>query len=239
MNANKHTNCDMNKNSSFSACNMASSIEDDIIDQRIRVKQLCASSSKNISFFKIELKKIECSSEERTFAILGQKKMSAAKKIEKRESLKNSSFVTAEDSLYRSNEFESPKGRDLSVLTTFEFDKTSERASSKNRSAKTGKKAEEVQLKRILGLSALASTFAKVQTKDVAFKFAHLKIFSQLCALNDKKKQSDEPTKASSRHGLLDKKQKFYRQWFKAHRSSQMTDVSSGPDAYHTLPARS
>lgn len=239
MNANKHTNCEMNKNLSFGACNMASSIEDDTVDQRIRAKQLSASSSRNSTFFKIELIKVECDSEERTFAICGEKKIFAEKKCEKRESLKNSSFATAEDSLYRSNEFESPKGRNLSVLTTFEFDKTSERASSNNRSTKTGKTAEDVQLKRILGLSALASTFSKVQTKDVAFKFAHLKIFSQLCALNDKKKQSDEPTKASSRHGLVDKKQKFYRQWFKAHRSSQMTDVSSGPDAYHTLPARS
>lgn len=235
MNGNKLTQSDLRRNIQLGICQPVSSIEDDIIDQRLRAKQISASSSQGCKPFKLELIKIADFSEERTFAILRQTKKSATPARVQRDSLKNSSFATAADSLYRSNDFESPKTQALSVLSSFEFDKTSENATS---TKKSSKRAEEVKVKLILGLSALAGTFDKVQSKDVAFRFAHLKIFSQLSALNENKKQKNEPVKALVRPGQHDKKTKFYRQWFKTHRSSQMTDVSSGAEANHTLAMR-
>jgi len=225
----------VNTNTQFANDNMkprfadlcvASSIEDDIIAERLRAKQRRASASSESSTFAIELIAVEPVEQIRNSDLARANIIDFDFDCVEEVKERNSSFTTAEDSLRNSIETMGGKNRDFSILSNLEFDKTLRNSTF---TQKSEEKSREVQQKLLLGLSALSATFNKVQDKDVAFKFAHLKIFSQLNALKNKK--TEVPTKPSSRLRLPDRKTQFYRRVFENVRASQIIGGSESTDS--------
>lgn len=219
---------------SQSACyNTASSIEDDLIAERLRQKQVRGSSSCNNDKFHIML-----------FAV---KDISETKKVYSKMSsvvynnntfddkdAQDSSFATADsiDELIVAPKAD--KKMRTSILSALEFDNSTEGDFTPQFSPKRELNTNKLQ-KLLMGLSAFKNTVEKVQTKDVAFKFAHLKIFAQLTALNTTKAVKKElPVQSSSKAHLTDKKKQFYRQFFKTQMSGQFADCGRIADAPHT-----
>lgn len=212
---------------------LPSSIEDDIIAERLRAKQRRASSSSDSNIFAISLISIEPATDKRNSDLARANiidfDFDCVEEIKER----NSSFTTAGDSLRNSIESCQSQNRDFSILSNLEFDKTLGQSTVTANSSEKKEKSREVQQKLLLGLSALSATFNKVQEKDVAFKFAHLKIFAQLNALKNKK--NEVPAKPSSRLRLPDRKTQFYRRVFENVRASQIIGGAESTDSHHTL----
>ena len=231
-------NCIEFQNNTFSqnSNNAYMSIEDDLMAERIRAKQQRASSTEVERSFNIILAPVNNIREAKTFSMLRPKKINLDNSFEVHNSQQNSSLMTADDSLDQSTELFTAKNRNASLLTNLEFDSFSQGILSTENSPKKQKNANEVQQKLLLGLSSLAGLVDKVQTKDVAFRFAHLKIFAQLNALKSQEKTSQN--KSTSRLPLLDKKKAFYRQFFLVRKSTQEGDSSRNTDKLHTLKMR-
>lgn len=235
MNTNNQLEFQNDEISQFAKQTCESSIEDDLIVERLRSKQQDSIFSADNNFFGLKLINMCDFSEERSFNMLRQKKINIDIESECNNDCRNSSFTTAENSLCQSTEFESTNNRDSSFLSNIEFDRSS--ANIKSNKGVQNKNKKENQQKLILGLSALCSTFNKVETKDVTFTLASLKIFSQLRALNDKKKVV--PTKvASPKVGKPDKKKEFYRQWFINQKANETMSFSSYADKTTTFEKR-
>lgn len=216
--------------------NEYASIEDDLISDRMRAKQQRASSADIEGSFDIVLVAINKISEAKTFSMLRPKKISLDISSELHNSQQNSSLMTADDSLDQSTELFFAKKRNSSLLTNLEFQKTSQGMFSTENSPKKQKNSREVQQKLLLGLSSLSGLVDKVQSKEVNFRFAHLKIFAQLNAL---KSQEKTPQKSiSSPINSTDKKKAFYRQFFLVRKSTQEGDSNCGADKTHTLKMR-
>jgi len=234
MNANKQLEFQsIYENTLFETSNTISSIEDDIIAQRLMAKQRRASSSSDTTIFRIELTAVEHVSEKRNSDMARANILDFDDECDYKFNARNSSFTTAEDSLRNSVEMCTAKNHNFSMLSGIEFDRNLRASTSTQQSEKNSR---EVQQKLLLGLSALSATVNKVQTKDVAFKFAYLKIFAQLNALKNKK--TEAVSKSSSKLRLPDKKKAFYRQWFKANKVNQETGCGDATNAHHTLAAR-
>ena len=234
MNAINNLEFQQNNESSLSATsNTNSSIEDDIMIERLRMKQCISSLSSDKAIFAIDIVHIDYIGEKITCDLARRNILNFDDECDEKFNARNTSFITADSSMRNSIEMCVAKNRDFSLLSGIEFDKTMRASTSTQKSEKNSR---EVQQKILLGLSALTSTMNKVQTKDVAFKFAHLKIFAQLNAL--KKIKTESPKKSSSKLRLPDKKKEFYRQWFKNNKVNQEVSCETNTDTHHTLIAR-
>lgn len=234
MNANNKIEFQCNdENTLFAFSNVNASIEDDTMTERLRAKQRRASSSTDNAKFAIDLIRVDFDGEKRISDMARENILDFDDECDEKFNARNSSFTTADNSLRNSIEMCVAKNRDFSMLSGIEFEKTMRASTSTQKSEKNSR---EVQQKLLLGLSALTSTVNKVQTKDIAFKFAHIKIFAQLNAL--KNKTTEAPKKPSSRLRLPDKKKEFYRQVFRNNKASQECAFESNTDNNHTLIAR-
>lgn len=235
MNAIESIEFQKNTNAQTSCYNNVASIEDDLISQRLRAKQTHAFSSSTNHTFEIVLLPISNYSEEKTFFMFRSEKACS----EDCNELKNNmdvSFATADDSSDEIVEIKAAKKLRISILSGLEFDGHNQGDMTPEFSPKRKQPNFEALGKLLSGFAKLNDTVEKVQNKDVTFKFAHLKIFAQIKALQSQKKSA--PAQISPRSKITEKKKLFYSQWFKSQKSGQFPGCDMATNAAHTLAMR-
>ena len=189
------------------------SIEDDLITFRMKQTQKQTSMRSLYTSFRLTLIKVTNLQIHYNYGFTYQKPTVAVNTDKKSKKCGDSSFLTAEDS------FEQQK--------TFNFNKDNRNSKSGNvqlgisklingsillsprpliKTQKSGKRIEK-------GLLGLIGVFNRVEKKTLAFRFTHMKIYSQIKALETK--EIKPVTKKLDLRRLPANRDQFYRQWFK------------------------
>ena len=191
----------------------APSLEDDIITENMKHKQQSTAMQRSQARFKLSLIPVTCYEIHHNFVYTCTQQGVVSGLDKSNREGRSFSFVTADSS------FEKRTGNNFNnvnrISTRERSQKTSEKRTNTSPllSPTTARAKARRRSKLKEGLISLASLVHKVECKALAFRFTHIKIFSQLKALEVKKAQKSNNGLNSPR--LPNNSKDFYRQWFK------------------------
>ena len=202
------------------------SIEDDIVSFRLKGTRRQVSTKGSTSSFKLSLVKIKNYEIGSNFMFLHRKAKTEGGNCRGSNSCLNGSFLTSEGNEDRIVSFSENRKFRGSDSRTLNLGLSLSAVNSPLLSPRVDRDDRARQLSLKNGLSRLLSLFNKKESKDLAFKFAHIKIYSQIQALEQR--QTIEPVKKPRLTGSPSKREDFYRQWFKLNRSMQHSRSNTG-----------